>query len=142
MAALAQQQASVRGSRQTADMLKGTLLAESLRIGISIEVAGLRATRIVRQDVTGSATATQPPVWTFIEFEAEDDLAEELADRLASALLIEDGWYADFTVGADHVIVFANRIFRYRRGDDDARREAEDYGRSVGVPDRQLDWND
>ena len=63
-------------------------------------------------------------------------------NRLAGALLTEDGWYADFTVGADHVIVFANRIFRYRRGDCDARREAEAYGRSVGVPDKQLDWND
>jgi len=123
-------------------MLKGTLLAESLRIGTSIEVPGLRTTRIARRDVTSSATPTQPPVWTFIEFEAEDDLAEDLADRLAGALLTEDGWYADFTVGADHVIVFANRIFRYRRGDRDARREAEAYGRSVGVPDHQLDWND
>jgi len=123
-------------------MLKGILLAESLRIGTSIEVPGLRTTRIARRDVTGSATPTQPPVWTFIEFEAEDDLAEDLADRLAGALLTEDGWYADFTVGADHVIVFANRIFRYRRGDRDARREAEAYGRSVGVPDHQLDWND
>ena len=123
-------------------MLKGILLAESLRVGASIDVDRLRATRIARRDVSASVIADQPSIWTFIEFEAEDDVADELADSLAAALLAEGGWYADFTVGADHVIVFANRVFRYRRGDHAARREAEAYGRSVGVPDHQVDWAD
>jgi hypothetical protein len=92
--------------------------------------------------VAASATPAQPSVWTFIEFEADDDAAEELAAGLAGALLAEGGWYADFTVDTDRVIVFANRIFRYRRGDRAARSEAEAYGRSVGVPDHQLDWTD
>jgi hypothetical protein len=123
-------------------MVKGTLLAESLRIGASIEIAGLRVTRLSRIDMSGSTTSGQPDVWTLLEFEAENDAADPLADVLARSLFAEGGWYADFTVGDQHVVVFADRIFRYRQGDQDGRAEAERYGKSVGVPQHQLDWTD
>jgi hypothetical protein len=37
-------------------------------------------------------------------------------------------------------VVFAGRIFRYRRRDDTERVKVVDYARSVGVPEDQLDW--
>jgi hypothetical protein len=123
-------------------MLKGTLLAESLRIGASLDVAGLRVTRLSRHDVSASTSSAQPPVWTFLDFEADDDVADPLAQSLAGALLANGGWYADFTVGDDHVVVFAGKIFRYRRDDQTGRAAAVEYGRTVGVPDHQLDWTD
>jgi hypothetical protein len=123
-------------------MLKGTLLAESLRIGACLDVAGLRVTRLSRRDVSASASAAQPSVWTFLDFEADDDLAGPLAQSLADALLADGGWYADLTVADDHVVVFAGKIFRYRRGDQTGRAAAVDYGRTAGVPDHQLDWTD
>ena len=51
-------------------MLRGTLLAESLRTGVDLAVPDLRLVRIGRHDVSGSAVPTQPDVWTFVEFEA------------------------------------------------------------------------
>jgi hypothetical protein len=123
-------------------MLKGTLLAESLRIGAGLDVVGLRVTRLSRRDVSASASPAQPSVWTFLDFEADDDLAGPLAQSLADALLAGGGWYADFTVGDDHMVVFAGKIFRYRRGDQTGRAPAVEYGRTVGVPDHQLDWTD
>lgn len=77
-----------------------------------------------------------------IDFEADDRDAESLADALAACLADEGGWYADFGVGEDHVVVFAGKVFRYRRGDRAARAEAEAHARSVGVPEHQLDWKD
>ncbi|MBO0729734.1 MAG: hypothetical protein J2P57_10780 [Acidimicrobiaceae bacterium] len=121
-------------------MIKGTLLTESLRIGASLAVAGLLVTRLERRHVSG--TASQPDVWTFLEFEAHDDVAGPLAAALEVSLQVEDGWYADFASDAEHVVVFANHTFRYRRDDPAGRRAAEAYGRSVGVPDDQLDWPD
>jgi hypothetical protein len=123
-------------------MLTGTLLAESPRVGAELVVPGLRLTRLSRVDVSTSVLPTQPGVWTFVELEAEDDLAGPLAEALAGALLPEGGWYADFGVGDDHVVVFAGRIFRYRRGDAEARAEVVAYGASAGVPAHQLDWAD
>jgi hypothetical protein len=37
-------------------------------------------------------------------------------------------------------VVFAGREFCYRLGDVAAKGIVEDYARSVGVPDSQLDW--
>ena len=54
----------------------------------------------------------------------------------------DGGWYADFTSSDHHVVVFAGRVFRYRRGDAAAQAEARAYGRSLGVPDHQLDWSE
>ncbi len=123
-------------------MLKGALLAESLRVGASLEVPGLTVTRVERSDVSGSATPAQPSVWTLLEFEASDAVADQLADALAASLLAEGGWYANFTVGDEHVVVFAGRVFRHRRGDRSGRAEAVAYARQVGVPEHQLDWGE
>ena len=137
-------------------MLEGTLLAESLRVGQDLRVADLRLTRIGRHDVSQStvqsadtaegsggfgSTEAQPGIWTFVEFEAPDERAGELADALAGALIAELGWYADFTVADERVVVFAGKVFRYQVGDEAARREAVEYGLAVGTPPHQLDWD-
>lgn len=140
--ALRRRTGDVGARSYAAAMLNGTLLAESLRVGAELTLPGLRLTRVSRADVSASARSTQPSVWTFLEFEAEDELAAPLAEALAGVLLAEGGWYGDFRVGGDHVVVFAGRIFRYRRGDADARAEVVVYGASVGVPAHQLDWAD
>jgi hypothetical protein len=123
-------------------MVRGRLLTESLRVGADLRVPALRVVRIGRHDVSGSTTADQPGVWTFLDFEAPDDVAGELADALAEALISDQGWYADFEVGNDHVVVFAGRVFRYAKGDRAARAAAVDFGRAAGVPEHQLDWGD
>lgn len=120
--------------------MKGALLVESLRVGAVLEVPGLVLTRVTRRDVSESASRSQPSVWTFLEFEAPDEEAERLTDALARSLLAEGGWYANFTVGDDHVVVFAGRVFRHGRGDRLRRAEAEAYAREVGVPAHQMDW--
>jgi hypothetical protein len=65
-----------------------------------------------------------------------------LVSALARSLLAEGGWYAGFRVGYDHVVVFAEMVFRYRRGDQAGRADAVEYGRTACVPDHQLDWPD
>ena len=123
-------------------MLQGALVAESLRVGAVFESPNLTLTRVVRRDAAGSATVEQPEVWTFLEFVADDEVAGELADALAAVLLAGGGWYASFTVGDEHVVVFAGRVFRHRRGDRSARAEVEAYAREMGVPAHQMDWGE
>jgi len=123
-------------------MMNGCLLAESLRTGSDVELRGVRLTRVGRRDVSDSVSPTQPTLWTLIDFEVDDDLADQLATALAGALLPEDGWYADFQSVDEHVVVFADRVFRYRKGDLAARDRAVQYGRAAGTPEHQLDWGD
>jgi hypothetical protein len=37
-------------------------------------------------------------------------------------------------------VVFPGRVFRYRRGDEAARAQAQEHGRQLGIPEHQLDW--
>jgi hypothetical protein len=123
-------------------MLHGRILAESLRVGCDIQVPQLRLVRIAREDVSGSTSTIQPDVWTLLDVQAPDELADELAEALAAALIEGQGWYADFRVRTDHVVVFPGRIFRYAVGDMAGRDAAVKYGAAAGVPENQLDWGD
>jgi hypothetical protein len=119
--------------------IAGVLIAESLRTGARLEGVTLTVRRIVRVD-DGDTDAGQPLTWTFIEFEAPIDEAEELAAALSRALDKRLGWYCDFRSPTETFVVFAERVFRYRRGDKGGRSEAEAHARSMGVPESQLDW--
>jgi hypothetical protein len=37
---------------------------------------------------------------------------------------------------------WSGKVFRYRRGDEAGSAEAIAYGRSVGTPEHQLDWQE
>ena len=109
-----------------------------MRTGASLEHA-LTVTKISRSE-SGDVDAGQPALWTFIEFEAPAEEADALANELSAALEPRLGWYCDFRSDDETFVVFANRIFRYARGDAAARAEVENYARSIGVPESQLDW--
>jgi hypothetical protein len=120
-------------------MIEGTLIAESIRVGA--ELSGVRlVSRKIRRAPQGDVSAGQPEVWTLIEFEAEEPDAAVLAGALARALEREHGWYTDFRTPEETFVVYSGRVFRYRRGKSQGRAEAAAYGRSVGVPEDQLDW--
>jgi hypothetical protein len=119
--------------------MTGTLIAESLRVGAEIAGVTLRATKVARSPL-GDVEAGQPEVWTIVEFEVADEEAERLTASLEAALQAEGGWYCDFRSDDETVVVFTGRSFRYRRGEPAGRTTAIEYGRSVGVPEAQLDW--
>ena len=119
--------------------LTGGLIAESLRVGAVLEDVNLTVSKISRADL-GDVGAGQPLTWTFVDFEAAEADAGRLSDALEQSLERVGGWYCDFRSDAETWVVFAGRTFRYPRGDAAGRAAAVEYGRSVGVPERQLDW--
>jgi hypothetical protein len=116
-----------------------TLIAESLRVGASLDGVALNVTRISRAEA-GVTEVGQPLVWTFVDFETPDAEADRLATALSYALDEELGWYCDFRSPTETFVVFAGRVFSYPRGDQAERSDVEAYARSVGVPESQLDW--
>jgi hypothetical protein len=120
-------------------MIEGTLIAESIRVGEELEGVRL-VTRKISRSAAGDASVGQSELWTFIEFEAEDSDASLLAHALAKVLDRQCGWYTDFRTPDETFVVYSGRVFRYPRGDSSGRAEAVAYGRSVGVPEHQLDW--
>jgi hypothetical protein len=122
-------------------MARGYVLGESMRPGSRLEGLPLTLTKIERYTVHNAAPE-QPSVWTAVEFQFPGDEAGRLADALAEVLEEKGGWYSHFNVNGETFVVYAGRVFRYPSGDKAGRAEAEDYGRSVGVPERQLDWDE
>jgi hypothetical protein len=118
-------------------MINGAIVAESLRVDHALENIPLTMKKVERLE---AGVEEQPRRWTLIWFEAADADADQLADELSRALEAAGGWYADFHSDSHVTVVFFGRIFRYRRGDQVERAKVENYARSVGVPDVQLDW--
>jgi hypothetical protein len=121
-------------------MLRGGIICESLKPGTTLEGYDLKIVRWSRYEVTGT-TEWQPPIWTLIEFEAPDDESDALALRLSKDLALR-GWYANWNSDTQAVVVFPDKVFRYKRGDEKGRAKAQQYGRDCGVPEPQLDWDD
>ncbi len=121
-------------------MLRGGIICESLKPGTVLEGYELRITRWSRYEISEPAPS-QPSVWTLIEFEADEDVSDVLAQRLCKDL-DAPGWYANWNTDDEAVVVFPERVFRYPRGDRAGRRKAQKYGRHCGVPEGQLDWDD
>jgi hypothetical protein len=116
----------------------GTLLAESLREAATLEGIPL-IVRAIRRADAGDPSVGQPRTWTLIEFEIAEEAAAALAEALTVALA-PGPWYCDFRSDAETVVVFADRAFRYPRGDQTGRESAENHARAVGVPAAQIDW--
>jgi hypothetical protein len=124
-------------------MAEGTLIAESLRVGTDLAGVSLSLIRIRRDQANLSPEQTRsglPATWTSIDFETSDERAEALAAALARALA-PFGWYANLQSATDSYVVFADRVFRYPRGDSRGRAEAQAHARAHGVPEAQLDWS-
>ena len=119
-------------------MFEGTIIAESLRPGTTLDSVPLTVRAITRA-APGTATPDQPPLWTLITFEITDSDAEPLASALAASLA-GPGWYADFRSATRTYVVFPDRVFRYPRGDAAGRLQAIAHGRTLAIPEPQLDW--
>jgi hypothetical protein len=117
------------------------VLVESMKLGTRL--AGLPFTlRMIERSPVRNPAPDQPSVWTVVEFDFPDEEAGRLADALAGVLDKHGGWYSNFSVNGETFVIYADRVFRYASGDEAARSEAQDYGRSAGVPEHQLDWDE
>jgi hypothetical protein len=130
----------MRGRVRGMGLLTGAIICESLKPGTTLEGFELRIVRWSRYQISDPAP-WQPSTWTLIEFEADADESDALAQRLAKSL-DEPGWYANWNTDTEAVVVFPEKIFRYRRGDKKGRAKAQKYGLDCGVPKPQLDWAD
>lgn len=119
-------------------MLEGTLVAESIRPGATLDDLRLTVRKIIRHEPDDTAPE-RPVIWTDIYFEADESEADGLAQKLAAAI-DAPGWYADFRSDSETVVIYRGRVFRYPRGDAAGRERAVAHGRAQGVPEHQLDW--
>jgi hypothetical protein len=120
------------------DVFRGLLLKESLRDEGILDM--VRVTDEAVWDVAGRVEEWQPGRWTAVSFEGDDTRADELAERMSRA--IKPKWYANLSTETHAYVVFADWVFKYVKGDSEARARAQEYAISVGVPQSQVDWGE
>ncbi len=99
----------------------------------------MTVTRISRSEA-GVVEARQPRIWTFIEFEVADEDGDRLAATLEEALQTSGGWYCDFRSAMETSRRVRGPDVSVSVGDIEGRSLVEEYARSAGVPEAQLDW--
>lgn len=119
-------------------MFTGLLLKESLKDESVMDLVHI--TKIETWDVEHAAIF-QPKVWTAIYFEGDESEIDYIVLELSQSLKPR-GWYINISTKEYAYVIFPNKIFKYREGDKEEEKEAIEYGRSIGIPDRQLDWGE
>ena len=118
--------------------MNGLLLKESLADTAVLEL--VHVTKTESWQVSNAATY-QPATWTALFFQGEDSQADAIAEKLSQALKPQ-GWYIHASTAAHVYVLFPGKVFKYLKGGSLQREEAQRYGRSVGVPEGQLDWSE
>jgi hypothetical protein len=124
------------------DLVRLIAMAEAAGVVMGVVMPTATGFRCRSRGCGGSGLAARRPGWTLLDFQAPEADAERLAAALAGCLEPTGGWYVNYNTTAEAFVVFADRVFRYPRGDAAARSEVQAYARSVGVPEEQLDWED
>jgi len=115
---------------------RGLLIKESLDDETVLE--RMRVTNSTEVDQP-QPSSDQPGRWTLIAFEGSEIDADPLAELLSQALKPR-GWYVDFSTSRHKFVILPGKVFKYEPGDRQGEADAKAFARSVGVPERQLEW--
>ena len=118
-------------------MFTGLLLKESLKDKDVLDLIQITKTETWNVD---NATDFQPKIWTAIYFEGDESKIDFIASKLSQSL--KERWYINISTENDAYVIFPNKIFKYTEGDKQKEREAIEYGKSLDIPNNQLDWGD
>ncbi|MDD5192849.1 MAG: hypothetical protein PHH54_02485 [Candidatus Nanoarchaeia archaeon] len=113
----------------------GLLLRESLR-----DLGVLKLVRITKEDKwdVDNAADFQPKIWNAVEFEGDAEKAEEIAEKMSKAM--NPRWYMNIGTKKEEFVIFLNKIFKYSEGDEEGKKKAQEYARSLNIPESQIDW--
>ena len=106
---------------------KGTIIEESLednRIINDIEIVGFRI----------SKDENPADRWHLYTVKVTKDIIQKFSRY------IKAGWYMHFWNGNDVTAVFKDKVFEFKHDQKETWKDACDYGRSMGIPEKQLDF--
>ncbi|MHB9010623.1 MAG: hypothetical protein ACYC49_00125 [Ignavibacteriaceae bacterium] len=117
----------------------GLIILESL-INNAVLPHEIKTTKTEIWDVD-NAVPGQPNRWTAVYFTVAKKSVNHVAQVL-SELLQPKGWYLNISDADTMMVVFPHKVFKYSKGDVAKRQEVIAFGRTVGVPESQLDWGE
>lgn len=119
-------------------MFTGLIIKESLLADTILTELGLMIVRTEEWHIGERAAVFQPSTWNAIFVEGAEEKINKIAHNLSQAILPK--WYANLSDDATEYVIFHEKIFKHIKGDKTDAVEAISYGRSIGIPEHQLDW--
>lgn len=119
-------------------MFTGLIIKESLKPDTMLVEMGLKIVRTEKWSVDERAAEFQPNIWSAIFVEGEEGKIDVIANRISHFILPQ--WYANISNATIEYVIFHGKIFKHLKGDKTDAAEAIKYGRSIGIPEHQLDW--
>ena len=119
-------------------MYKGLILKESLDNATILEDSRITVAKEKIWNVGKRAVDWQPDTWTAVYVEGADTDVTEIAELISNSIL--DKWYANLSDSIWEYVIFHKKVFSYKKGDKNIKQQAQKYGKSIGVPEHQLDW--
>lgn len=117
---------------------KGTIIEESLENKDILKNIKILSTKV--EKVTEEYETPWLSQWTLHTVEIPENEAENIAEKISQSLDRTHGgsWYADFKNDTHHYIIYRNKVFNIDQKNKEQYDEAERYGASLGIPERQL----
>ncbi|MBI2103585.1 hypothetical protein HYT59_01115 [Candidatus Woesebacteria bacterium] len=106
---------------------KGTIVQESLRDDGLLNGFEVIAYKVTKENKPSAR-------WHLVTVLATEKNIKKLSKNIKNA------WYAHFWNGDDLIAVFPNKVFRFKHSNISTWKEAVDYGKSLGIPEEQLDF--
>ncbi|MCK4577321.1 MAG: hypothetical protein KAU50_00935 [Candidatus Marinimicrobia bacterium] len=119
-------------------MFTGLIIKESLKPDAMLGEMGLKIVRTEKWNVGERAADFQPGIWHALFVEGDEGKINSIAYKLS--LHISPQWYANMSNAGTEYVIFHGKVFKHRKGDRTDAAAAVKYGRSVGIPEHQLDW--
>ena len=119
-------------------MFTGLIIKESIPSDTILAELGLKIVKTEKWHIGERAAEFQPGTWHALSVEGDVGKIDTIAYELS--LHISPQWYANMSNARTEYVIFHGKVFKHRKGDKTDAAAAVKYGRSVGIPDHQLDW--
>ena len=121
---------SVYATEGERDMFQGAIIKETLTDELLLDFLIIDKVEIWKTNDTIK-------YWTMVFFHSE---TPDFPQRLAEVII--EGWFADMKTGDVKVIVFKDKVLKYRIGDAVEKEQVLDYMRAKGIPQEQFNWDE
>lgn len=106
----------------------GTIIKESLSDDIALTFFTVKKIEETDDEIIEDR-------WHIYYVEAQKENIEKL-----SSYIKEGPWYAHFWNDTEMIVVFKNKVFAFLREDRESYVSVKEHGRSLGIPEEQLDF--
>ncbi len=119
-------------------MYSGLIIKESMVNSDIFKDDDLKITKTESWILGERAADFQPKTWTAIFIEGEEEKISAITKKISKSILPK--WYANVSNNTTEYLIFNKKIFSYKKGNKEKAKEAISYGKSIGIPEHQLDW--